>query len=356
MKKIPCLFMRAGTSKGPFLDLRDLPEDPEKRNTILLRIMGSPDQDQIDGIGGAAFVTSKVVMANPSDREGIDVNYLFAQVIINKAIVDTNPNCGNMMSGVGHLAIERGWVKPIHPETSMMIYNYNTQTVTETVISTPNGIINYDNGDTKIDGVPGTGAPVLMNFFRVAGGTTGKLFPTGNRKDIVDGIEISIVDAGHLMVLAKAESFGLNGMETSGYFINHPEVLDRIEAIRLEVGLLVGLGDVSNNVLPKVGLLSNPRIDGHIKSQYFTPKTLHPTHAVSGAVCIATACKASGTVAADIAIVNNEHIEKIIVEHNCGAIPVQIEVEGKGDDFDVVKAGTLRTVRKLIDGFVFYSI
>lgn len=346
--------MRAGTSKGPFLDLRELPNDQKERDAILLRIMGSPHKKQVDGIGGATTVTSKVVMVQPSEREGIDVDYLFAQVFINDAIVDTKPTCGNMMSGVGHLAIERGWVKPMHPQTQISIYNFNTDTKIEAVLDTPNGRLNYENGDTAIDGVSGTGAPVLMNLFRVAGGATGKLFPLGERKVVIQGVEVSMVDAGNLMILMKAEAFGLDGTEMPEYFVNHPEIMERLESIRLEAGKLAGMGDVSNSVLPKVGLLSKPRVGGMIKSQYFTPKTLHPTHAVSGAVCIATACKAKGTVAADISSTNNEDFEKIIIEHPSGAIPVEITVEGEGESFDIVKAGTLRTVRKLMDGDVFY--
>ena len=346
--------MRAGTSKGPFLDLRELPNDQEERDAILLSVMGSPDKKQIDGMGGAAFVTSKVVMAKPSDREGIDVDYLFAQVFIDQAVVDTKPTCGNMMSGVGHLAIERGWVKPTHPQTQIMIYNYNTDTKIETIIDTPDEVLNYTKGTTSIDGVPGTGAPVLMNLFRVAGGATGKLFPLGERKKMIQGVEVSMVDAGNLMILMKAEDFGLEGTEMPDFFVKHPKIMEKMESIRLEAGRLSGMGDVSNSVLPKIGLLSKPRNNGNIKSQYFTPKTLHPTHAVSGAVCIATACKAEGTVAADIANVSKKNFEKITLEHPSGIIPVQIEVEGVGENFDVVKAGTLRTVRKLMDGDVFY--
>ena len=346
--------MRSGTSKGPFLDLRDLPGDPEERNAILLKIMGSPSMNQIDGIGGASVVTSKVVMAQPSAREGIDIDYLFAQVFINESIVDTKPTCGNMMAGVGHLAIERGWVKPTDPKTRMKIYNFNTETINETIIDTPSGILNYENGDTSIDGVQGEGAPVNLNLFRVAGGETGKLFPLGKRKSIIQGVEVSMVDAGNLMILMKAKDFGLDGSERPGFFVNHPEIMKKLEDIRLEAARLAGMGNVCNSVLPKIGLLSKARKGGCIKSQYFTPKTMHPTHAISGAVCIATACKAKGTVAADLAKVNIENSEQIIIEHSAGILPVQIEVEGEGEDFDIVKAGTIRTVRKLMDGEVFY--
>jgi len=344
--------MRAGTSRGPFLDLRDLPNDISDRDKILLKIMGSPDKKQIDGLGGAAFVTSKVVMVQPSEREGIDVDYLFAQVIIDKPIVDTKPTCGNMMSGVAPFAIEKGWVKPTHPETKVMVYNFNTQSTIEMVVQTPNGTITYA-GDFAIDGVPGTGAPILMNMTGIDGGATGKLFPTGNRRDTINGLEVSVVDAGNLMVLFKAEDLGLTGLEDKAFFENNNELMAKIEAIRCEVGSKIGMGDVSESVLPKVGILSKARFGGTIKSQYLTPRFLHPTHAVSGAVCIGTACKAKGTVAADLANVNGEAFEKIILEHPCGVIPVNIEIEGEGDNFMVKIAGTLRTARKIMDGYVY---
>ena len=193
-----------------------------------------------------------------------------------------------------------------------------------------------------------------MNLMRVAGGATGKLFPLGERKKMIQGVEVSMVDAGNLMILMKATDFGLDGTEMPEYFFAHPEIMERMESIRLEAGRLAGMGDVSNSVLPKIGLLFKSQKGGHIKSQYFTPKTLHPTHAVSGAVCIGTACKAKGTVAADIAEVNDEDFEKIILEHPDGKIPAEITVEREGETFDIVKAGTLRTVRKLMDGDVFY--
>jgi 2-methylaconitate cis-trans-isomerase PrpF len=346
--------MRAGTSRGPFLDLRDLPEDIAERDRILLKIMGSPDKKQIDGLGGAAFVTSKLVMVQPSEREGIDVDYLFAQVIIDKPIVDTKPTCGNMMSGVAPFAIEKGWVGATHPETTVTVYNFNTNSTIEMVVQTPNEEVNYCNGDFSIDGVSGTGAPILMNLSGIAGGATGKLFPTGNQRDIINGLEVSIVDAGNLMMLVKAEDLGLTGLEDKVFFEENKELMARIEATRCEIGLKIGMGDVSESVLPKVGILSKARVGGTIKSQYLTPRFLHPTHAVSGAVCIGTACKVKGTIAADLADVNDEAFQKIIVEHPSGVIPVNIEVTGNRDNFSVVKAGTLRTARKIMDGYAYY--
>lgn len=353
-KKIECTFMRSGTSRGPFIDLRDLPENPKERDAALLRIMGSPDSKQIDGIGGATFVTSKAVLVQPSEREGIDVDYLFAQVIIDQPIVDTTPTCGNMMAGVAPFAVEKGWVKATHPETTVMVYNLNTNSTIEMVVETPNGEVNYTEGYLKVDGVPGTGAPILMNLFDIAGGATGKLFPTGNPKDIIDGHEVSIVDAGNLMMHISAEALGMDGTEDQTFFDDNPELKSNLENIRRKAGELAGLGDVSDKVLPKIGILSKPRVGGAIKSQYLTPHSLHPSHAVSGAVCIATALKATGTVASSIVPVNDKQVEKIIIEHPSGALPVQLEVSGSGKDYNVDKAGTLRTARKLMDGFVYY--
>lgn len=351
---IPCTFMRAGTSRGPFLDLRDLPTEVSARNEVLLRIMGSPYFRQIDGIGGASVVTSKVVMVQPSEREGIDVDYLFAQVFIDKPIIDTKPTCGNMMTGVAPFAIEKGWVNITSDETWVRIYNFNTNSTVEMLVQTPHGEVNYTEGDLHIDGVYGTGASILINFFDIAGGATGKLFPTGNRKDIINGLEVSLVDAGNMLMLIKAEDLGLTGLEDKTYFEEHPALMAKIESTRLQAGLASGLGDVSESVIPKVGLLSPARKEGNIKSQYLTPHTFHPTHAVSGAICIGIACKAKGTVAADLAKVSKAKAEQIVVEHSCGTIPVQIEVGGEGDDFTVVKAGSLRTCRKLMEGQVFF--
>lgn len=346
--------MRAGTSRGPFLDLRDLPADPQERDQALLKIMGSPDKRQIDGIGGATFVTSKVVMVQPSEREGIDVDYLFAQVIIDRPVVDTKPTCGNMMTGVGPFAIEKAWVKAQGPETTVRVYNFNTDSLIDIVVQTPHGKVNYTDGDFQIDGVPGSGAPVLMNLFDIAGGATGSLFPTGKRRDTIQGVEVSVVDAGNMMMLLKAGDLGLNGLEDKAFFQENKALMEKIEAIRLEVGRMSGLGDVSDSVIPKVGLLSRPIAGGSIKSQYLTPHSLHPAHAVSGAVCIGVAAKAQGTIASELAAVGAAAAERIVVEHPSGKIPVEIEVSGEGAAFTVVKAGTLRTCRKLMEGQVYY--
>lgn len=353
-KSLAATYMRGGTSKGPFFDMRDLPKDITKRDEILLKIMGSPDPKQIDGLGAVETVTSKVVMAEPSKRKGIDVDYLFAQVDINTPTVDTSPPCGNMMAGVGPFAIEKGWVKATMPTTTVMVYNINTNSTIEEIVQTPFGKVVYE-GTMKIDGVPGTAAPVIMNLFNQVGGKTGKLFPTGNKKDIINGISCSILDAGSVMMLVNANDFGIEGDEKDTFFANHPEIMEKLEKMRLEAGLKAGMGDVSNSVLPKIAILSKPRSQhNNITSRYFTPKTLHQSHAVTGAICIATAIKIEGTIASEIGVTNSKPTEMIIIEHPSGVIEVNIELETVNGQINVKKAGMVRTVRKIMSGEVFY--
>lgn len=350
--EIPCTYMRGGTSKGPFFDMRDLPSDVKKCNEILLKVMGSPDAKQIDGLGGTVTVTSKVVMAQPSTRKGIDVDYLFAQIDIENPVVDTTPPCGNMMAGVGPFAIEKGWVKATIPETKVMVYNINTKSIIEEIIQTPRGVVEY-NGNMKIDGVPGTAAPVVMNLFDQVGGKTGKLMPTGVIREKIQGIDVTLLDAGSTMLLVKASDLGMEGTEGVDFFEKNKELMKKIESMRLEAGQRMGLGDVSNSVLPKVAILSKPRGSGNITSRYLTPKTLHPSHAVTGAICIGTALKIKGSVAQDVGKTNGLPSEMVVIEHPAGVIEINIEIEQKGETINVKKAGTVRTVRKIMTGTVF---
>lgn len=354
---IPSILMRAGTSKGPFFDLRDLPKDRDELKKVLLSLMGSPHKKQIDGIGGATFVTSKVVMVQPSEREGIDVDYLFAQVFIDQDVVDLRPTCGNMMSGVAPFAIEKGWVKPTGNKTRVMVYNFNTESLAEMYVSTPNGEVNYTDGDLKIDGVPGTGAEILMRLSGIEGGATGKLFPTGNLKDNIQGIEVTMYDAGNLMIHMRATDFGLTGEEIGNFFEDKDDLMAKLESIRCEIAEKAGMGDVSNSVLPKIGLLSTPKKGGSIRSMYFTPKTFHPTHAVSGAVCVTTSAMLRGTIASECLRYDGDTSGtfKLDLEHQSGKIPVEIDVTGlTKENFKINSAGTYRTARKLFEGKVFY--
>jgi 4-oxalomesaconate tautomerase len=348
------VYMRGGTSKGPFFDKRDLPKNRKERDAILLKVMGSPDPNQIDGLGAAVTVTSKVVMAEPSKRPNIDVDYLFAQVSIDSPIVDTLPPCGNMMAGVGPFAIEKGWVKATIPETRVRIFNINTSSFIEEIVQTPKGVVEY-NGNAQIDGVPGTASPIIMNLSDQVGGKTGKQLPTGKLKEVINGVEVSILDAGTLMVLLKAKDIGLTGNENKEFFENNKELMQKLEAIRLEAGVRAGMGDVKDSVLPKIGILSSPTdAKNNIRSLYLTPKTLHPSHAVTGAICVGTALKLKGTVAAEVGKENNQLREFVIIEHIAGVIEVNIEMKNTESGLVLDKAGTLRTVRKIMEGFVYY--
>jgi len=351
-QKIPCMLMRGGTSKGPFFDLRDLPADEKKRNRMLLRIMGSPDINQIDGLGGAKTVTSKVVMVQPSSRNGVDVDYLFAQVEIDKAVVDTRPTCGNMMTGVAPFAIERGMVDTSQLLTTVRVYNINTDSFIEVIVQTPDGKISYD-GESEISGVPGRAALIQMNLFDQHGAKTGSLFPTGKKKEDIDGVNVTLADACTALMLIKAEDLNLTGLEGHDYFAIRSDFMKRLARMRLEAGRRMGFGDVTDSVLPRIGILSKAQKNGTLKSQYFTPHTFHHAHAVSGAICIAAACKVRGTVANDVSNVSEDLSETIHIEHVSGSIPVQLDLAQAKGEWMVKRAGVLRTARKIMDGFVF---
>jgi 4-oxalomesaconate tautomerase len=347
-------YMRGGTSKGPFFDKRDLPANRAERDRILLKVMGSPDSRQIDGLGGTVTVTSKVVMAEPSKRKGIDVDYLFAQVDIDNPIVDTLPPCGNMMAGVGPFAIEKGWVKATIPETRVMIYNINTKSTIEEIVQTPNGKVKYD-GDVHIDGVPGTASPIILNLFNLVGGKTGKQFPTGQVKEKINDIDVTIIDAGQTMVLLKAADLGMKGDEDEAFFKENTALMAKLEAIRLEAGRRAGMGDVKDNVLPKIGILSAPKDPKHnIQGRYLTPKTLHPSFAVTGSIAVGTAIKVKGTVANEVGHENGQNRELVIIEHPSGVIEANIEMILKNGQLELEKAGSIRTVRKIMEGYVFH--
>jgi 4-oxalomesaconate tautomerase len=282
------------------------------------------------------------------------VDYLFAQIDISNPIVDTAPPCGNMMAGVGPFAIERGWVKATVPQTRVMVYNINTNSVIEEIVQTPFGVVEYA-GTTAISGVPGTAAPVVMNLSDVVGGKTGKLLPTGLAQEVIQGVAVTLLDAGIPMVLLRADALGLTDTENAAFFATDTTLMARIERIRLEAGRRMGMGDVTKSVLPKVGLLARPvSAANNIRSWYLTPHSLHPAHAVTGAICVGTALKLPGTVAREVGRTTEQPTEMIIVEHPSGVIEVQLETEANGAGLTLKKAGTVRTVRKLMDGNVYH--
>ncbi len=348
---IPCLLMRGGTSRGPYFRAEDLPADIAARDRVLLAAMGSPDIRQIDGLGGADTLTSKVAIVSKSKRPGVDVEYLFAQVDIAKPIVDTAPSCGNMLAGVGPFAIETGMVPARDGETRVMIYNVNTEARIEAIIRTPGGDVQYD-GDARIDGVPGTAAPIVLNFMDVVGSISGAMLPTGKVREEIDGVEVSCIDVAMPMIMMRATDLGITGYEDRAAINGNKELLARIEAIRLKAGQRMGFGDVSDKVIPKVGLLARARQGGTISSRYLTPHALHAAHAVTGAVCVATACVLKGSIAHELAVPDDANPRTIWIEHPSGQVDVRLQTKGEGPDMEVV-AGTLRTARPIMKGTVF---
>jgi 2-methylaconitate cis-trans-isomerase PrpF len=342
--------MRGGTSRGPYFRAEDLPADTATRDRVLLAAMGSPDLRQIDGLGGADTLTSKVAIVSKSTRPGVDVDYLFAQVDIGKPVVDTNPSCGNMLAGVAPFALESGMIPAQDGETRVMIFNVNTEARIEAIVQTPGRTVSYA-GDARIDGVPGTAAPIVLNFMDVVGSIAGRMLPTGNVRDLIDGIDVTCIDVAMPMILLRAKDLGLSGYEGRSEINPNKALFARIEPIRLEAGRRMGFGDCSDKVIPKVGLLSPPREGGTITSRYLTPHALHAAHAVTGAVCVSTACALEGTIAHELARPDDSNPRTIWIEHPSGQVDVRLRTNGKGPDMEVV-AGTLRTARPIMRGEV----
>ena len=344
---IPCLWMRGGTSKGAYLLAEDLPADPAARDDLLLRVMGSPDPRQIDGIGGADPLTSKVAILSPSSRPDADVDYLFLQVFVDQALVSGAQGCGNILAGVGPAAIERGLVAACEGETEVRIHMLNTGEVARARVQTPGGRVSYV-GAAAIDGVPGTAAPIPLMFQNIAGSMCGALLPTGNAVDIVQGVACTLIDNGMPIVVMRAADFGLTGQESREEIEAMEAVKARIEAIRLEVGPMMNLGDVAEKSVPKMTLVSAPLRGGAINTRSFIPHRVHATIGVFAAVSVATACTLPGSPAAELAQCPTDG--RFAIEHPTGAAEVLIETDEKNS---VTGAGTLRTARKLFDGRVF---
>jgi len=343
--------MRGGTSKAPYFKKADLPVDENARNAVLLAAMGSPDPMQIDGIGGAQAVTSKVAIVSPSPCEGVDVDYLFAQVSLDSEIVDIEPSCGNVLSGVGPFAIDEGMVQASDGETLVKIRNLNTNSRIDALVQTPNARVQYD-GNATIDGVAGSAAPIMLRFMAVDGSKTGSILPTGKRIEFIDEIAVTCMDVAMPMVMMRAADFSLAGNETKAELDAMPELITRLEKIRLQAGQRMGLGDVTGKVIPKIGLLSPPRNGGSITSRYFVPQTCHPSHAVTGAQCVATCAVMQGTIADGLSQVERTKVESITIEHPSGNINVELAVDGHDSDMSFNYAGILRTARRLFQGEV----
>lgn len=345
----PCMWMRGGTSKGGYFLKDELPADVATRDAFLLGVMGSPDPRQIDGLGGADPLTSKVAVVSKSAREGIDVDYLFLQVFVDQAIVTDAQNCGNILAGVGPFAIERRLVDATGDETRVAIFMENTGQVAVATVQTPGGTVTYA-GDAAIDGVPGTHAPVPLEFRDTAGSSCGALLPTGNAVDTIQGVAVTLIDNGMPCVVMKAEDLGITGYEDRDWLDNATDLKARIEAIRLEVGPLMNLGDVKDKSVPKMMLVAPPKNGGAVTVRSFIPHRAHATIGVLGAVSVATACLLEGSPAAEVAQVGDGPRKTLSVEHPTGEMSCVLEVDETGA---VKTAALLRTARKLMDGVVF---
>ena len=345
------MWMRGGTSKGGYFLASDLPADAAARDAFLLRAMGSPDPRQIDGMGGADPLTSKVAVVRKSEREGIDVDYLFLQVFVDQAIVSDAQNCGNILAGVGPFAIERGLVAATGDETRVAIYMQNTGQVAVATVETPGGVVNYA-GEARIDGVPGTHAPVPLEFRDTAGSTCGALLPTGHFADEIAGVRCTLIDNGMPCVVFKAEDVGATGYESRAELEadGFAPIRARIEQIRLTAGPLMNLGNVAEKSVPKMMLVAPPRNGGALTVRSFIPHRAHASIGVLGAVSVATACLVEGSPAAEVAFIPPGSRKTLSVEHPTGEMSCVLETDEAGE---VQSAALLRTARKLMDGTVF---
>ncbi|CAH0343171.1 4-oxalomesaconate tautomerase [Rhizobium sp. CECT 9324] len=349
---IPCILMRGGTSKGPYFKMDDIPQETEVRARVLLAAMGSPDARQIDGIGGADTLTSKVAMVGPSTRDGVDVDYLFAQVSVDKAIVDTSPSCGNMLSGVGPFAIETGMVPVNGEKTSVIIYDINTQSRIEAIVQTTDGAVEYE-GDARIDGVPGTSAEIRLNFMDIVGSKTGALLPTGMPMEEIDGIKVTLIDVAVPMMIVRAADLGKTGYETAAELDADKPFFARMEALRMEAGRRMGLGDVTGKVVPKMAMVAEPRETGNVAARYFVPQKTHAAFAVTGALCVSSCIMVSGSVCDGIAVHPDGNDCTVIIEHPTGVIDVAMTTLPNGNSVDIISGGVVRTARKLLQGHLF---
>lgn len=348
---IPYVFMRGGTSRGPYFRRDALPEDRDTLADVLVAAVGSGHPLNIDGVGGGTAVTTKVAMLSKSDHPDADVDYFFAQVSVEDRLVDFKPTCGNILSGVGPAAIEMGLVQPVGDQTAVRIHAVNTGAMVVATVETPGGALTYE-GDAVIAGVPGSAAPVALQFRGVVGSSTGSFLPTGQLRDTVDGIDVTCMDVAMPMVIAKASDFGLAGYETVAELDANKAFFAQMEAVRIAAGERMGIQNVSKSVTPKFGLLAPAQHGGTLAARYFMPWTTHPTMAVTGAQCIASCALTPGTVADGVLERPTQSPAPVVLEHASGTIDVLVDFSTEGG-FEIHSAGLVRTARKIADGNVY---
>lgn len=349
---IPATLFRGGTSKGPLFHAADLPRDKATLDAVLLAAMGSPHKRQVDGIGGAESLTSKVVIVSRSRRADADVDYLFAQVNPESPLVDYKSNCGNMLSAIAPFAVENHLVPASPGRTTVRIYNVNTDSVIEATIATEDGEVRYE-GDAAIDGVPGTAAPVIQNFAKTVGSKTKRLLPTGEVTEEIQGVRVTCIDVAVPVVMLEAAALGIEGHEGKAVLDARPDLIERLNRIRIEAGHRMGLGDCTDFVVPKPLVISGPRAGGSITSRDFVPYNCHATHSVTGATALAAACAVPGTLAHAIARVPLEMLATVAIEHPGGRMEMDVEGSMASGSFALIQANLLRTTRRLFSGMLF---
>lgn len=349
---VPCMILRGGTSKGAYFLADDLPADPVERDALLMAIMGTPDPRQIDGIGGADPLTSKVAVVSPSRDADADVDYLFLQVGVAEAFVTDKQNCGNLLAGVGPFAVERGLVLVSGDSAAVRIRMLNTGGVAVARFPVSGGMPVY-SGACEIAGVPGTAAPIQLEFADTAGSTCGALFPTGNVVDTLLGIEVTCIDNGMPVVIVRAADVGATGSETPEQLEANAAVRERVERLRLAAGEKMGLGDVTKLTIPKMTLVCAPMESGTLGTRTFIPHKCHDAIGVLGAVSVATAALIPGTPAHAVSV-HGDDSARVTVEHPTGSLDATVVLRQDGNGSVIAeRSGILRTARKLMDGVVF---
>ena len=344
-----CMWMRGGTSKGGYFLGTDLPADPADRDALLLRVMGSPNARQIDGMGGGTPLTSKVAIVDRSARADADIDYLFLQVFVDQALVSDAQNCGNILAGVGAFAIERGLVTANGGVTQVRIFMRNTGQIAVASIATPDGHVSY-GGDAFIDGVPGTAAAVPLVFENTAGSMCGALLPSGSSSDRISDLDVTLIDNGMPVVLLRAADLGISGYEATADLDADAGLKERLEALRLACGERMGLGDVSSKSVPKMILVASPLAGGAFMTRSFIPHRCHDTIGVFAAISAATAALLPDSVLAEIAVIPDGNDKTMMVEHPGGSTACIMRTDADGA---VTGSGMLRTTRKLFDGEIF---
>jgi len=352
LRSLPCLFMRGGTSRGPFFRASDLPGDLPTRDRVLLAVMGSPDPRQIDGLGGAHPLTSKVGIVSPGSRPGVDLDFLFAQLQPNSDVVDTTPNCGNMLAAVVPFAIETGLARPQGDTTTLRVLTLNTDMQCDITVHTPGGRVEYE-GSARIDGVPGTSAPITINFLDTAGSVCSGLLPTGRVLDVIDGLAVTCIDNGMPLVMLRATDVGRSGYESVAQMNADTELKMRLERLRIACGHAMGLGDVTAKNYPKMTLIAPPREGGSLATRSFIPHVCHDAIGVLAAVTVGTACVLEGSITAGIAVLPPGNPKTVSVEHPTGEFSVELAIDPANPQ-NVTKAALLRTARLLMRGEAYF--